>query len=65
VIVIDKGGIVFAGTPAEVFAHEKELEAIHLSVPFGYALASRLREKGIDVPPELHDIDALEDFLCR
>ena len=65
VIIIDKGRIVFAGSPSEVFAHEKELEAIHLSVPFGYALASKLREKGMDVPPELHDMDALEDYLCR
>ena len=62
-IIMRKTKIVCTLGPSS--SSEKELEAIHLSVPFGYALASKLREKGMDVPPELHDMDALEDYLCQ
>ncbi|MDY5441367.1 MAG: energy-coupling factor transporter ATPase [Candidatus Enteromonas sp.] len=65
VIVLDAGKVLFSGTPEEVFSHEEELRTIHLDVPFVYALKARLKEKGIDVPPEIKSLEELEDYLCQ
>lgn len=65
VIVLEEGKVLFSGTPSEVFANEDTLRSIHLGVPFVYALKARLKERGIDVPPEITKIEELEDYLCR
>ncbi|MDY6094146.1 MAG: energy-coupling factor transporter ATPase [Candidatus Enteromonas sp.] len=65
VIVLEDGKVLFSGTPNEVFANEDALRSIHLGVPFVYALKARLKERGIDVPPEITKIEELEDYLCR
>lgn len=50
VVVMDHGRIMFDGTPDEVFAHEEELVALGLEMPFAARLASALRARGLEVP---------------
>ncbi|MBE6480724.1 MAG: ATP-binding cassette domain-containing protein, partial [Olsenella sp.] len=50
VLVMDRGHVVLDGTPDEVFSHGEQLSALGLEEPFAARLASRLRERGIDVP---------------
>ena len=47
VIVINDGKIYMDGTPDQVFARAKELEAVGLEVPQCTALIDALREKGV------------------
>ena len=53
VIVMDAGHIVMDGTPAEVFAHVDELQAIGLDVPMVTRLGQRLRSQGWSQMPEV------------
>ena len=50
VLVMDRGHVVLDGTPDEVFSHGEQLSALGLEEPFAARLASRLRDRGIDVP---------------
>lgn len=53
VIVMDAGHVVMDGTPAEVFAHIDELQAIGLDVPMVTRLGQRLRQQGWNQMPEV------------
>ncbi len=46
-IVMNQGGILFDGTPREVFAHYQELEAVGLAAPQVTYLMHDLRKRGI------------------
>ena len=47
VIVLNKGNVVYNGTPKEVFAHEEELKEMDLDIPFAHKLKRELERKGI------------------
>lgn len=49
VTVLNKGKVFMEGKPKEIFARGSELAEIGLSVPFAAALASTLRERGLNV----------------
>jgi energy-coupling factor transport system ATP-binding protein len=63
VVIMDSGRIALDGSPAEVFSHTEEIEAFGLRLPFAVDLASRLRARGIDVPPTLLTSEAVADWL--
>lgn len=65
VVIMDRGKVVLDGTPAQVFAREEEIRALHLDVPFPVALAGRLRRRGIPVPAGLLTEEEMADYLCR
>lgn len=65
VIVLNEGKLILDGTPEEVFEHEELLKEIRLDIPFFYSLRSALRKKGLNVPPEIKNIQGLEEFLWR
>lgn len=65
VIVMNEGRIIAIGTPTEVFAHEKELNAIRLEQPFIYKLKRALAKEGIAIPSEIKTSEELTEFLCR
>ena len=65
VIVLNEGKIFLQGKPDEVFRRGKELKDIRLSAPFFYELVASLAEEGIVVPPHIHSLEELEEFLCR
>ncbi|MEI7847800.1 MAG: ATP-binding cassette domain-containing protein [Chloroflexota bacterium] len=47
IIVLDQGSIILNGTPAEVFGHVEQLQAIGLRVPQVTSLAHQLKTQGI------------------
>lgn len=53
-LVVHQGGIAFDGTPREVFAHYRELEAMGLAAPQVTYILQALRERGLPV-----DTDAI------
>ncbi len=65
VIVLNKGKIVAIGRPSEVFANNAELETIRLGVPFFLQLKHALKNKGIEIPENISNMNELEDYLCR
>lgn len=60
VLVMNEGKLVMAGTPKEIFARTDELKSYHLDVPQVTELASELRKKGMDLPP---DVITVEEFV--
>ena len=53
IIVMNKGSVMYDGTPREVFAHYKELEEIGLAAPQVTYILHQLRDRGLNV-----DVDA-------
>ena len=49
VIVLNKGEVMYNGTPSEVFLHEEELKEMDLDIPFVYKLKNELERNGIEV----------------
>ena len=62
-VVINRGEIPFSGTPAEVFAHGAELEAMGLGVPAMTRVFARLRAMGVEVPPSVYTIEQARDAV--
>lgn len=65
VFVLDKGNLLFQGTPEEVFRHDEELQKARLDIPFAVKMAKELERKGLHVPSKITSLDALEEFLCQ
>lgn len=63
-IVLDKGKIVFAGTPEEVFSHPTELRSIGLGVPDAQRVANELSEAGIPLKGGFYSPERLADELA-
>ncbi|MCI8630961.1 MAG: energy-coupling factor transporter ATPase, partial [Firmicutes bacterium] len=61
VLVMDKGRMILSGTPKEVFANEKRLTDIGLSLPPASEIMHRLSERNADIDASMLDIDA----ACR
>ncbi len=59
-LVFSGGKLVMDGTPAEVFARDEELEALHLAVPEATALALALRRRGVALPGGIYTPEQLE-----
>ncbi len=65
IAVLEKGALVMAGTPAEVFSRYEELTAMGLDVPQGCQLVRLLREMGVQSLPECYRLDSLAESLAR
>ena len=65
VIVINDGKIYMDGTPDQVFARAKELEAVGLEVPQCTALIDALREKGIKLEGVSTTPEACAELLTK
>ena len=63
IIVLDKGSVRMQGTPAEVFARARELEAVGLDVPQVTKIAHALHEKGVAIDPAVYTVEALRQQL--
>ena len=62
-VVFHDAAIPFSGTPAEVFSHGEELEAIGLGVPAMTRLFTRLRAMGVDVPAGVYTVEQARDAI--
>ena len=65
IVVMDDSVVKMVGTPDEVFLRAAELKALSLGVPPAVDLAMKLRERGIEVPEGILDIDEMVEYLCR
>ena len=65
VFVMSGGKVVMQGTPREVFRREKELSEYRLDVPQATRIASRLRQKGFDIPEGVLTVRELTDAVAR
>ena len=61
IIVLNKGEILFTGSPKEILTHKEELEQIGLDLPFKTKFVSLLLDKGIKVD----EGDSLEGMLKK
>lgn len=64
VIVMDRGQIVHAGPPAEIFGGDIDLYALNLEVPAIPRLIQLLRSQGMDIPAGVLKVDELVNILC-
>lgn len=65
VIVVQDGKIILDGTPEKVFTNTDILKKTGLDIPSATQIAIKLREKGVNVPLEICDIQGLSEFLIR
>ena len=61
IIVLNKGSIMFSGSPKEVLEHKDELQSIGLDLPFKTKLVSLFNEKGLKVDED----DSLEGIVKK
>ncbi len=64
-LVMDRGRIAYDGTPAEVFSHYRELEAMGLSAPQVTYVMEGLRERGIPMPAVITLEQAVDEILKK
>lgn len=64
VFVMNEGEIIAEGTPEEIFSDEKTIEKAKLTLPRASIIASKLKEKGIDLGRILTE-EQLEVALCK
>lgn len=65
VVVLDQGKVKMTGSPLEIFRRAEELKALSLGVPPAVDLAYRLRQRGIEVPQDLLEIEDIVRYLCQ
>lgn len=64
VFVMNEGEILAKGTPEEIFSDEKTIKEAKLTLPRASIIASKLKEKGIDLGKILTE-EQLEVALCK
>ena len=64
-IVMAEGKVLASGTPREIFSRSDMMVSAGLDVPAAARLCRALREKGVDLPPDLYRMDELKDHLLR
>ena len=62
-VVFHDATIPFSGSPAEIFMHGSELEALGLGVPAMTRLFARLRALGVDVPASVYTVEQARDAI--
>lgn len=65
VIIMHEGEVFLDGTPSEVFARGGRVKSVNLDVPLAVELAARLRERGIQVPPDIIGTEEMVEYLCQ
>ena len=65
IIVMNRGEKMYDGTPREVFAHYKELEAVGLAAPQVTYIMNAVRENGILVSSEATTVEEAADEILR
>lgn len=62
-LVMAQGRIALRGTPAEVFSHAEELQAMGLALPEAAHIALLLRQKGVPVPQSVYTPEQLRSEI--
>ncbi len=62
-VVMSRGELVATGTPREIFKQAKMMESIGLGVPEAAKLCNMLRQRGIQLPDDLYQMDEARDAI--
>ena len=65
IVVMNKGAVMYNGTPKEVFAHYQELEKIGLAAPQVTYIMHDLKEKGLPVKVNVTTVKESTDEIMR
>ncbi|MBR4546099.1 MAG: energy-coupling factor transporter ATPase [Oscillibacter sp.] len=65
ILVMKSARILMDGTPPEVFSRSEELLSAGLDIPHAARIAIALRRRGLDIPPDVYTVDALEREILR
>jgi energy-coupling factor transport system ATP-binding protein len=65
ILVMDKGSILFDGTPKQVFANSDKIREIGLDVPQTAALALEMEKQGINMPNDILTVDEFVNNIER
>lgn len=65
IVVMDKGSIKYDGTPHQVFAHYREMEAIGLAAPEVTYVMADLEQAGWKVSTDITTIDEARDEILQ
>ena len=63
IIVMNKGSVAMDGKPSEVFKRADELAEIGLDIPQISKLIGKLREKGVDINPDIYTVEKAKATL--
>ena len=64
-IVMADGKVRASGTPREIFAQEEMMTSVGLDVPAAAHLCRALRQKGLDIPPDLYRENEIKDRILE
>ncbi|MFV0520789.1 MAG: energy-coupling factor transporter ATPase, partial [Lachnospirales bacterium] len=65
VYVMDNGNVALEGTPVDIFSQYQRILELGLEVPIIAKVAHKLREKNIEVPFDVLEIDEMVNYLCQ
>lgn len=65
IIVMNRGEVLFDQTPAAVFAHYKELEAVGLAAPQVTYVTQKLKETGWDIDTSVTTIEEAKQAILK
>ena len=65
IFVMDKGKVVMAGTPKEIFSKPDELKELGLRLPQISHLANELKKAGLDIPAGIVDRNELKEIILK
>ena len=63
IMVMKRGQVISDGTPAEIFSRPELIEEAGLTLPAAVRLRRILKQKGINVPDSILDIEGLADWV--
>ncbi len=62
-VVMSRGELVATGTPREIFKQVKIMESIGLGVPEAAKLCNMLRQRGVQLPDDLYQMEEARDAI--
>jgi len=65
VIIMNDGDVLLDGTPEDVFLKPDVIKKVNLELPLVIEVASRLRERGYDIPKEVITKEDMVEYLCQ
>lgn len=65
ILVMNKGRVMYDGSPREVFTHYKELEAMGLAAPQVTYAVHALKDKGWDIETDVTTVEEARDAIIR
>lgn len=65
IIVMNRGSVMYDGTPKEVFSHYRELEEVGLAAPQVTYILHELKERGFDVDTDATTIEEAAETVLK